>query len=77
VLHSHSPRADHAGQHPARPDQRPLVDITNNQEGSAVRQRFQRRVHERHFHHGSFVNDKKVGFDGVTCKDETDVSAES
>ena len=63
--HGNRPRADHVGQHLARPDRRQLIDIADNQKGGAVRQRFQKRVHERHIHHGGFVDHKEVGIERI------------
>ena len=56
----HRAGADDVGQHLPRPDRGQLVDVADEQQGGAVRQRLQQRPHQRHVDHAGLVDHQQV-----------------
>ena len=61
----HSTAADDVLEHGARPHAGQLVHIPHQDQPAAQGQRFQQVVHEHDVHHGSFVHNDCVRFQGI------------
>lgn len=58
-------RANDVGKDLAGPDRGKLVDVTDDQQGCAIGNRFHQRLHQHDVNHRSFVDDEKVAFERV------------
>ena len=61
----HGAGADHVGEDLAGADRRQLVDVADEQQRRAVRQRPQQGPHERHVHHAGLVDDQQLAVERV------------